>query len=196
MPRAKALAGVVGDAGWVGPGGAPDDLAAGAPGPDFKLVGGGRPERVAGTQHDRLALILEPLRQLGDRGRLARAVDPGNQVDAGLLRRDGQDPGVGVLEQALQLVLDEGHQVLVGRLVGVRLTHPVDDPARGHDAHIGLDQAGLKVVEERLVHLAAEPGADVEQLRRPGQPLLEPFQQPFDRHVRPSSMTAFRKLEF
>ena len=192
MPRAKG-AGRRRGRRWLGrPWRRPDDLAAGAPGPDLKLVGGGRPERVAGAQHDRLALVLEPLRQLGDRGRLARAVDPGNQVDAGLLRRDGQDPGVGVLKQALQLVLDEGHQVLVGRLVGVRLTHPVDDPARGHDAYIGLDQAGLKVVEERLIHLAAEPGADVEQLRRPGQPLLEPFQQPFDRHVRPSSMTAFR----
>ena len=83
-----ALAGVVGHAGRVGPGRPLDDLAAGAVGPDRELVGGGGAERVASGQEDRVALIFEILRQLGDRGRLARAVDAGDQVDG---RRLGGD---------------------------------------------------------------------------------------------------------
>ena len=42
-----ALAGVVGNTGWVGPGSTSDDLAAGALAQIVKLIGGGGPERVA-----------------------------------------------------------------------------------------------------------------------------------------------------
>ena len=95
-----------------------------------ELVGRRGAEGVAGGQEDRLALVLEPLGQLGDRGRLARAVDPGDQVDRRLARGDGQGPRPGVGEQGLELVLDEREQVLVGGLVGERLADAVDDPGR------------------------------------------------------------------
>ena len=128
-------------------------------------------------QQDRPALVLEPLGQLGDRRRLPRAVDPGDQVDARLLGRDGQRPRPGVLQQRLELGLDEREQVLVGGLVGEPLADPLDQPAGRRDADVRLDQPALQLVQERLVDLAAEPRADVEEPGRPGQPLLEPFQQ-------------------
>ena len=151
-------------------------------GPDRQLVGGGGAEGVAGGQEDRLPLVLEPLGELGDRGRLARAVDPGDQVDRRLRRRDGQRARPGVGEQGLELALDERDQVLVGRPVGVRLADAVDDLVRGLHAHVGLDQLGFELVEEVLVDLPAEPGADVEQPGRPGEALLESVEEILERH--------------
>ena len=55
---------------------------------------------------------------------------------------------------------------------------------RGRHAHVGLDQPRFQVVEERLVDLAAEPARMLNKLGRLRQPLLEPFQKAFDRHVR------------
>ena len=108
MPRARARS----QASWATLAGSapgrPDDVGAGPAGPDGELVGGRGAEGVAGGQEDRLALVLEPLGELGDRGRLARAVDPRDQVDRRLLGGDRQRARAwGRLEQVLQLLLDE-----------------------------------------------------------------------------------------
>ena len=62
------------------------------------MIGGGGAEGVARGEEDRLALILELLGELGDRGRLARPVDPGDQQDGWL--------GGGELDRVI-LLLDE-----------------------------------------------------------------------------------------
>ncbi len=71
------------------------------------------------AQDDRSPRVFEPLGQLGARGRLARAVDPRDQVNTGALGGDSQRSGTGVLKQTLELFLDERRQVLVGCLLVV-----------------------------------------------------------------------------
>ncbi len=125
---------------------------------------------------------LETLGELGDRGRLARPVDAGDQVDRRLFGRDGERAGAGVGEEGLELSLEKLDQVVVGRLVTVRFANAFDDLASRRDADVGLDQLGLEVVKERLVDLPIEPRADVEDLSCLGQARLETFEQGFDRH--------------
>src|SRR5437762_11517531 len=52
--------------------------------PDDQLLARRCAERVAGGEQHALALRVEPLRELADRGRLARAVDPCNHQHVGL----------------------------------------------------------------------------------------------------------------
>src|SRR5271163_1281751 len=81
MPGQGSLAGIVSYAGWISPRCPFDDLASGPGRPDGKLISGGRAEGVASGQENRVPLIPQILRELGDRCRLPGAIDTGNQVD-------------------------------------------------------------------------------------------------------------------
>ena len=71
--------GAVGDGRGVAPLPCLDDLDAQSIGPDRELLDGGRAKRVARAEHDLFPLRAEQVGQLGDRRRLARAVDADDQ---------------------------------------------------------------------------------------------------------------------
>ena len=59
----------------IGPLLVPNHLHADPASPQFQLLDRRRAERISGHQQRRQPVLLQPLRQLGDRGRLADAVD-------------------------------------------------------------------------------------------------------------------------
>ncbi len=58
-----------------------DDRRADAVAPDLQLLDRGGAEGVAGGKQDAIILLLEPMAELADRGRLAGAVDADHQDD-------------------------------------------------------------------------------------------------------------------
>ena len=79
--RGRLLHAVEHDSGCVAAFLAGDDGRADAIAPDLKLLDRRRAERVAGGEQDAIVLLLEPMAELADRRRLARAVDADHQDD-------------------------------------------------------------------------------------------------------------------
>src|SRR3954452_16420138 len=102
-----------------------DEIDADAVAPDGELLDGGGAEGVARRDEDLLAVVLEAVGELGDRGRLARAVDARDQ-DHG-----GADGAVVDLRAGVQLLaehlLDEDLDVAIDLLVEERLADALDD---------------------------------------------------------------------
>ena len=176
----------IGDAGRVGVRLAGDDLRAEPIAPNRELLDGGGAERVAGAEDDALALRLEELGELGDRGRFAGAVDAadhdhgragGGELDRAASVAGCFTSGVGG-HQGFELCLP-GFEDLVERddaaaEVGGDL---FDDLLDGVEAHVGLEEDRAHFVEERLVDEAAlglEEVADVglEELAGLGEALF------------------------
>ena len=132
-----------------------DDLAAEPLAPDGQLLDGRGPEGVAGGHHHLLAVVLEALGQLGDRGRLARAVDAGDHDDG---RPGGVEANAGLVGEQLllELLLDERLDVAGDLLVEERLADAIDDVGGGAGADVGEVEALLQLGEEVLIDLALE----------------------------------------
>ena len=147
--------------------------------PAHQLLARGGAEGVAGRQQHALAVGLEVLCQLADRGGLARAIDPRDHDDEG---RVG-----GHLERPLEW-RDDGMQAvgeraleLIGGLETLALparTQAVDQVGGGLDPAIGHQQGGFQLFEEVFVDPAAAEQAGeaaAELLARTRQAGLEPF---------------------
>ena len=87
---ARRLHGVEGEARGIGAGRPRDDRGADALAPDRQLLDGRGAERVAGREHDRVALARGDGAELADGRGLARAVDADDEDDEGLLGAEGE----------------------------------------------------------------------------------------------------------
>ena len=125
------------------------------------MLDGGGAERVARGEHHRLAVRREELRQLGDRRRLAGAVDADDENHRRLFRGELErrqrlvgmpDRAVGPLEQVLQRVLDRRPDLRQDDRAAEMIRPQLGDdlPRRG-DAHVGANQPGLELFELGLV---------------------------------------------
>ena len=81
--RGRLLDAVEDDPGGVAAFLAGDDRRADALAPDLQLLDRGGAEGVAGGEQDAIILLLQPMAELADGGRLARAVDADHQDDVG-----------------------------------------------------------------------------------------------------------------
>jgi hypothetical protein len=145
--------------------------------PGLQLFAGSSTEGVAGGQQHALALGLEILGQLADRGRLAGPVDPGDHDHVGLVggvierllkRLQGFEQGVG------QRLLDRFRRV---QLVALgRLLQFVEQMGRRLDAAVAGQQQGFQFLEQFVIDLAARE--DGLQLAAPlGARLGQPLEQ-------------------
>ncbi len=148
-----------------------DDRHVVALAPGFKLLAGGGAEGVAGGEQHALALILEILGQLADRGRFAGAIDAGDHdherlVTADIerlferLQRFKKDIGEGLLDplRRIDLVAPRGFSQLGEQVTG-RL-----------DPDIAGQQQGFQFLQQLVVDLAARE--DVLELAAPLRPGL------------------------
>ena len=154
--------GVVGHGGRIGALRPADDIAPGTLAPDLQLLDGRGPKRIGGRQDGLAALVCELFRQLGDRRRLARAVDADDEHDVGAVAwLDHQGPRHRL--QRLGDVRRQGraHVRCRDRLVEARLGQVGGQPRRRRDPQIGLDQQRLQRLQRRVVQpLAGEDAAD------------------------------------
>ena len=146
--------------------GSGDDRNPGTLAPDLQLLGRRRPERVAGGQHDGIVLLGETVRQLGDGGGLAAAVDADDQDH--LRPRKGDDGER--LGDGCQHGLDLGSHgradagIVDGPVELVR-AQPLDHPHRHLDAEIGADQRFLDPLQRSIVEARGAQAAEAELLR-------------------------------
>ncbi len=164
---ARPHQGVVGEPGGIRPGRAGQHRTLGALAPDLQLLDRGRPERVAGGEEHRFALIAVLFRQLADRRRLAAAVDPDDE--------DHEGPDRRVDAQRLHHRLDQPddlHGERGAHLLGRDLLVEAGSPERGDhlagdaDPHIAGDQQIFQLAERIVV----EPAAQEDRV----DPLIEP----------------------
>src|SRR6185436_13738294 len=131
-------------------------------------------ERVARGEQHRFFLQLQPVRELADRGGLARPVHAGDHDDEGLhaagverfLQR-GEQPGDRVAQRRLQR----------GAVLGFSSPHGGEQRLRRGDAAVGLQQRGLELLVQGLVDaLAREQLFDrrVQHIARAREAGLEP----------------------
>ena len=146
-----------------------DDRHADPLGPDLELADRGGAEGVAGDQHHLIVLLLEQMRELGDRRGLARSVDADHQDH--LRAREGVDlERLGDRAQDLgDLLGDDRADAAPRRAPRSKRSSASRSRMRAAvtRAEIGGDQRLLDLVELRVVEpgLADEPGEVV------GQPL-------------------------
>ncbi len=128
-----------------------DDRRADAVAPDLELLDRGGAERVAGGEQDAVVLLLQPMGELADRRRLARAVDADHQDDVRARKAPdfqrlgdrsedlfdllGEDRAKAALVEPLELLAGDGFADAVRRL----------------GPEVGRDQRFLDVVERRGV---------------------------------------------
>jgi len=155
-------------------------------GPDGQLLDRRRPERIPGAQNHPFALVAEQTRQLGDRRRLARAVNAHDHDH----RRAGGGKGDRLfrLGQKFQKFgLDDLENIFhaddAGAMVGLDL---FANRIRGARAHIGANEQGKQIAHKIVVDqspLLLEQVADigVQQLGGAFQASLEASQNPFRR---------------
>ena len=126
-----------------------DDRDVVALAPDDELLARRCAEGIARSKEHALALRLQPLGELADRGGLARAVDAGNHhhvglgaADLELLLQRRKQLGQRILERLLERfsILD----FLLARFLAQRS----DEPLGGGDAAIGLQERRLEICEE------------------------------------------------
>ena len=152
---------VEGEAGGVRALLARDDRRADARRPEAQLLDRRGAERVAGRQRDFQAVGGEFRRELADRRRLARAVDPDDQNDERLLGGiDDQRPRDG-RKNALDFGGENGpHFARLDRLVVAAASDRLANARGGGEAKIGLDQHVLEIVERSGVELALGKNID------------------------------------
>ena len=154
------------------------EVGARALGPDLKLLLGSGAEGVGGREDDGAPRLAQPVRELADRRRLARAVDAHDEHDGGrpperqaLLAVDADQVGHDLL-QALE-------QRLAAR--GLARLQALDDLDRGRDAAVRRDERLLDAlprvvvarVEEQLARERLPAGGErVTQPAEPAPPLL------------------------
>jgi hypothetical protein len=145
--------------------------------PERELLDGRGAEGVGGGEQHRLPLPERALGELGDRGRLAGAVDADDQ----------RDPGAGSAERRLRGVEEQDRHPVdqhLAELQDVERLAPLEVPAdlldqleTGLDAEVGPDQRLLQVLQGLLVegrlalHRRAHPLEDLGVGHE--QPLLE-----------------------
>src|SRR5258707_900494 len=111
-------------------------------------------ESIAGGEEHRLALRLEEARELGDRGRLARAVHAGEQDHERLRKMFGEarlERGEQRDQGGLELRLELGAGLEA--LVALRLAQPRDELVRRGHADVGGDELRFELSIEGLVDL-------------------------------------------
>jgi hypothetical protein len=155
-----------------------DDMRAGPFAPDLELLDRRSTEGVARSQHHRLALGPELGRELADRRRLARTVDPDHQDHERLFGgvdhkrdRDGSQDRLDLTGQ------DRLHLLRLDLLVIAAFADRLGDAGGGREAKIGLDQDVFQVLQRRRIELAlGEEVADPGRQRRgcPRQPVAQP----------------------
>jgi hypothetical protein len=117
-----------------------DDRHADPLGPHLQLADRGGAERVAGDEHHLIILLLQQVRELGDRRRLARSVDADDEDHLRAresldLKRLGDGP-----EYLRHLVRHHGADAgLVYALVVALVLEPLAHPCSGGRAEIGGD---------------------------------------------------------
>ena len=173
---ARAGQRVEGKPGGVGALLALDEVGRRAARPDAQLLDRGGAERVAGGEHDRLALAPELGRELADGRRLAGAVDADDEDDEGTLARvDHERTGDGS-ERALDFRGEDGlHRLGREALLVAPAPDRLANPRRRLEAEIGLDQDVLEIVERVRVELAlgenvGDAAADARSRRGRGRP--------------------------
>ena len=153
----RALEGVVGHRGGVGPHALLHDGHLDAVGPKHELLDGGGAEGVGSAEHDFFACLLVAVGEFGDGGGLAYAVDTHDEDDVGVMGQGGVEIGG---EVALRLTQELSH---LGAEDGVELgggdiavafdafLQVVDNLEGGVDTHVGGDERFLQVVEDVVV---------------------------------------------
>ena len=162
---ARRLGRVVDDCGRVGPFTVPDQLSAGAAGPDLELIGRRGAKRVRGREQHLAAVRAQAVGQLPDRGRLPRPVHPEQHDHRGPRleherrgRAEGRDEDLPQRRSRRVRRADAGaHLFAEARDDGVRRPH----------AEIGLQQDLFELVVVRRVELSAQ---QVVEPRRQGLP--------------------------
>jgi hypothetical protein len=150
--------------------GAGDDRHAGAVRPDAQLVDRGGPEGVARGEQHRIILLLEEMGELGDRRRLARAVDADDE--------DHLRPGEGVDLERLGDRSEDLLQLLRDHLADRILADPALEPFVGEaGADLGggarAEIGGYQSLLDRVERLGIEGGAG----QQPGQIVAEPVRR-------------------
>ena len=143
--------GVVDDGAGIGALPLADDLDAQPLAPDGELLDGGGAEGVAGGEHHPLALLLSAAGELGDRGRLADAVDAHHQGQHGTAAEDARAGHL--VEHVRHLVGEQLAQLGGARrllLEGV-LLDALDQLQGGVDPEVGADEHLFEVFERAVV---------------------------------------------
>ena len=134
---------------------------------DGQLLNRRRALHVGGDEHGMLALLRQPLRELARRGRLARALQPEHQHDAGPLARRLQSP-FGAPEERDHLVADDLDDFLRGRQAAQdvlprlhRVHRPVadavDECLDDLEVDVGLQERQADLAQRGLDVLGREP---------------------------------------
>ena len=135
--RRRGFDRVVGDSSWVAAALGADEVRLRAVGPDLELLLGGGAEGVRGGDDHRAAVLVQVVRELPDRRRLARAVDADDEEHARLLTNGERarlaEHGRSLLDECLGQISD-----LAAGL------EPRDELGGGRHADVGGDQRLLE----------------------------------------------------
>src|SRR3989454_2282283 len=166
-----------------------DEFEADRLGVFLELLDGPRPERVRGGNDARVALLLDMVRELRDRRRLARAVHPDEHDDEGLGRlfeeseevhgRDGQGLGDRIPQRGLDALLQAD---IAGDPLALQIVREsVHDFLRDREGDVGFEEGDLKVVQDLLELILLDLLARVADRRggHVGLRLLLPAGEPF-----------------
>ena len=170
-------------------------------GPDLgrdrlQLLDGGRPVDVAAHDHHRLALLLlQPARELGDTGRLARALQARHQDDGRRLRRQ-VELLVGLPHQLDQLVVDDlDHDLTGGQTPGHRLaerlfTHIVDELTHHGEGDVGLEEGHAHLAHRLLDVVLGQTALTAQIVQDIAETVLEILEHRLDLDPRRAVMPA------
>ena len=165
MAASGGLQGIINDGTGVGTGLVGDDVH-----PDpfpllLKLVDGGGPEGIRRRQEDTVAVFLQAMGELGDRGGLAAAVNADQQDNP--WRRNGGTRLTRLNGEHSDHSLFQGGTDLraVELFLGGPLLYAANELCRGADADIGRDKQLFKLVPDSIVN-----GAAVEKAHSPAEP--------------------------
>ena len=132
-----------------------DDRRADPVAPDLQLLDRGGAEGVAGGEENAIILLLQPVAELADRGRLARAVDADHEDDVRAGKaRDFQrlgDRG----EDLFDLFGEDGAEAPLVEPLELLRRDRLANPVRRLGPEVGSDQRFLDVVERRGVKRGA-----------------------------------------
>ncbi len=152
--------------------------------PGLQLLPRCRPEGIAGSQQNALALILEILGQLADGGGLAGPVDAGDHDDERFVGADIQRlfEGLENIEEGIgQSLLDAFRRIqLVAFGAGLEI---IEQILGRFDAHIAGQEQGFQVFQQFVVNLA--PG---EQGLEFAAPLSAGLAQPLEQALAPGGL--------
>ena len=132
------------------PGSGTDEVRTGTRRPHAKLVDRAGAKCVARRHGDALIEAADPLRELADERRLARAVHADHENHRWRSLRDLQ-PGIAVsrLQRVANSALQGAEELVLGLHEAAR-GEPLDlldEPQRGRDADVGLEQDLLQLLE-------------------------------------------------